>query len=325
MMRRLRTSSIDASSRNRSTRPTASSDLSPITLISVRLPPARGASVDVDAHARRRRRHRGRVRDDAQVVELRAHALAAHVHFGVVRRALTGRSPRGPAGQPQPDRRPPGSRLSRRSSRSERRRRRSRTSPSLTLCAISSSALPRLRARRADRRPSTPNSARARLEPVHDAVDLALRVAQPLFDLLVEAPAERFLAVAQLLLARLQPAPASPRPSAARARPDGARDRAPARSRSTWARCSASCASRAVRCARACSMMLAGSPSRVAISSARLLPGRAVMQPVGRRERLGVESETRGRHPFASSTHTSSARRSASSRPPSRRARGSDR
>ena len=100
-----------------------------------------------------------------------------------------------------------------------------------------------------------PRDARARLQRVHHRVDLALRVAQPLLDLLVEPLAERLLAVAQLLLARLELAPASPRPSAARARPAGARARAPASRARPCARCSASCASRAVRCARACSMM----------------------------------------------------------------------
>src|ERR1051326_6470654 len=45
---------------------------------------------------------------------------------------------------------------------------------------------------------------RARLQRIHHGIDLALRLAQSLVELLVEPLAERLFAIAQVLLARLQ-------------------------------------------------------------------------------------------------------------------------
>ena len=65
---------------------------------------------------------------------------------------------------------------------------------------------------------------------------------------------------------------------------------------SIFARCSASCASRALRFSRAAATTDGFNPRRPAISSARLRPGLAVDQLVGRREGLQLEAERRARH-----------------------------
>ena len=66
-------------------------------------------------------------------------------------------------------------------------------------------------------------------------------------------------------------------------------------SRSIFARCSASCASRALTFWRAAAITDGFSPSRAAISSARLRPGEPYNELIGRRERLGIEAERRAR------------------------------
>ena len=93
-------------------------------------------------------------------------------------------------------------------------------------------------------------------------------------------------------------------------------------SASIFARCSASCASRA-------EMLLPRlvEDRRVQAQPARNLqrqaaPGRAVVQPVGGRERLGDRTRTPRTPRRPSSTHTTSAARSASSPPRARRAAG---
>ena len=114
---------------------------------------------------------------------------------------------------------------------------------------------------------------RPRLQRIDDRVDLAPRLAHPIVDPLIQPLAERLFAVAQILLARLHPGRrvlqhltlARDQPPLVLQLLHVALDlremlgqlRSPARS--------------AAR--RACSMMLAGRPSRVAISTARLLPG----------------------------------------------------
>ena len=173
-------------------------------------------------------------------------------------------------------------------------------------CAPMSSSAPRASARaepmspvgtsRAARRSASDAIDEARcLQRVDHRVDLPLRVAHPFVELLIEPLAERLFAIAQLLLARVQP-------------------RLRLLHHLAFARDEAALVIEALHLALhlgqvlgelrlACrplrprlSMMLAGSPRRVEISSARLLPGRSVMQPVGRRERLRVEAEAARRH-----------------------------
>ena len=67
-------------------------------------------------------------------------------------------------------------------------------------------------------------------------------------------------------------------------------------SRSTFARCSASCVSRALRCARASVDDIGRQPEPVGDLERQAAARRAVVQPVGRRERLGIEPESRRHH-----------------------------
>ena len=111
------------------------------------------------------------------------------------------------------------------------------------------------------------------LQPSDDAIDFDARVAQLLVDLVVEPPLEHRFALGETRLA-VEQRVRDPRASARRSASALALAwSSAASSRSTRARCAASCDSRPDRRARASAMTVAGMPSRSAISSARLRPG----------------------------------------------------
>ena len=329
-------------------RSSASATLQPMTFRSV---DAAVARLGVDVHGDPRRRRRRRPAEHAQLVEGRAHPLAVDAHSRPVVHGLDD------AFEPERQRDAharrnrvgdaagalsatatvgAGSSLPRRSRSVDGVERGARVG--LEAAGLAG------RRRRADERRCRRHGVRAeprrqlraprgflghrrRLAPhvVDDRVDLAPRLAQPLLQRVVQALAELGLAIAQRLFARSDLRVRSRRAAPARAPPAGARDRARAGRWSILARCSASCASRSVRKPRAASTIDAGRPTRCAISSARLEPGRAVHQAIRRHERLRMERRTPPPRPPASSRRTTSARRSAWSRSPARRGCGSDR
>ncbi len=133
------------------------------------------------------------------------------------------------------------------------------------------------------------------LQRADDRVDFATGVAQPLVDPLLEPAAERFLAVAQLLLARLhlgrffreRVALARGEPLLVLERLHVALDLGQVIGELRFAHA-------AVR--RAVSMIDAGNPSRVRNLEREAAAGRAVVQAVGRGERCRIEAESGRRH-----------------------------
>ena len=164
-----------------------------------------------------------------------------------------------------------------------------------------------------------------RLQLRDHVVDLAPRLAHLGVELLVQAACGTSPRAAA---ARLRAGACAPRRlrSVSRSR-DASRCSCSSarRSRSIFARCSASCASRALRFSRAAATTDGLSPSRAGDFERQAAARRAVHQLVGRRERLGVEAERRAGDARRWSTRRSSARRSGWWRSPSRRAGGSDR
>ncbi len=165
-------------------------------------------------HVDPRGRGGGRRRDDAQLVGARAKPLAADVHF---RRAVVQGLDDSLESQRADDDAIP-DRSTRRQARGPRRRRdgggrRADAVPKTPLDRLERCA--RIRSCRSDvagrhqaRRPPVRvrrNRGRARLQRLHDGVDLAPRLAHALVDPLIEPLAERLFAIAQLLLAPVQP------------------------------------------------------------------------------------------------------------------------